>query len=204
MQANIKNILVDFGGVLIDLNRESCVRAFKELGLDNIEELIDPYHQQGFFSDLEKGKITPAMFRNEVRRCAGKEMEDSRIDAAWNSFLAGIPLYRLEALLMLRRHYKVYLLSNTNEIHWKWACGNSFIYKQFRVEDYFDKIYLSYQLHQVKPDREIFRTVLSDAGIRAAETFFLDDAKENCRVAQTLGINTYTPSPGEDWRHLFK
>ena len=55
-----------------------------------------------------------------------------------------------------------------------------------------------------KPDEEIFRKVLDDAGLDPKETFFIDDSTENCRVAETLGISTYTPKACEDWSHLFK
>ena len=72
------------------------------------------------------------------------------------------------------------------------------------MEDYFDRIYLSYQMKMVKPDTEIFRAVLADADIRPEETLFLDDSETNCQSAQALGIHTYTPQAHEDWRHLFQ
>jgi putative hydrolase of the HAD superfamily len=55
-----------------------------------------------------------------------------------------------------------------------------------------------------KPSKEIFERVIADAGIDPQETLFIDDSAENCRVAQTLGISTYTPAEDEDWSHLFK
>ena len=105
--------------------------------------------------------------------------------------------------MKLREKYVVYLLSNTNEIHWKWACENVFPYRGFRVEDYFEKIYLSFEMKMVKPDAEIFETVLADANIDPKETFFIDDSEANCLAAQALGISTYTPQANEDWSHIF-
>ena len=131
-------------------------------------------------------------------------MHDARIDAAWNSFLGSIPTYKLDLLLKLREKYVVYLLSNTNEIHWKWSCKHAFHYKAFRVEDYFERIFLSYEMKMVKPDVAIFEKLLEESGIDPKETFFIDDSTENCRVAETLGISTYTPKACEDWSHLFK
>lgn len=200
----IKNLIIDFGGVLIDLNRQRCLDNFDKLGMPGIEAMLDVCHQQGFFLQHEKGLITSAEFRNALREHMGKMVSDAHIDAAWNSFLIGIPTYRLDLLLKLRKNYVVYLLSNTNDIHWKWACKNAFPYKTFRVEDYFESIYLSYKMHMVKPDTDIFQAVLDDTGIEPGETLFLDDSAENCRAAETLGIATYTPAAGEDWSHLFK
>ena len=204
LDAKIKNLLVDFGGVLIDLDRSRCIDSFAQLGCRDIDRLLGICHQEGFFSRHEQGLISSEEFRNGIRGMTSLPLTDAQIDAAWNSFLVGIPSYRLECLLRLRRRYKVFLLSNTNEIHWQWACSNAFPWQAYRVDDYFDKIYLSFELKLVKPDPEIFKTVLADARIRPEETFFIDDSDKNCQVAQSLGISTYTPAAGEDWRHLFR
>ena len=192
----IKNLIVDFGGVLIDLDRQRC--------LQDVEHTLDIYHQQDFFQQYEKGLISSAGFRNVIREKIGRDVADARIDAAWNSFLVSIPTYKLDLLLALRKDYVVYLLSNTNEIHWEWSCEHAFPYKAFRVEDYFEHIFLSYEMKMAKPDEEIFRKVLDDAGLDPKETFFIDDSETNCLTARSLGISTYTPKAGEDWGHLFK
>ena len=200
----IKNLIIDFGGVLIDLDKDRCIRDFEQLGVADFGDLIDPYRQQGFFMELEKGLITASEFRNIIRDRSNKLFTDKQIDAAWNSFLVGIPTYKLDLLLKLREHYVVYLLSNTNIIHWKWSCANTFPHKGFRVEDYFEKMFLSFELHQAKPEKDMFETLLAETGIVPEETFFIDDAPANCQTAQSLGISTYTPEAGEDWGHLFK
>ncbi|MBP6065654.1 HAD family phosphatase [Bacteroides sp.] len=199
----IKNLLIDFGGVLIDLDRPRCIENFKKLGLLDAEEMLDVYHQQGVFLEQEKGLITASEFRNAIRDKVGPMATDRQIDAVWNSFLVGIPSFKLDLLLKLREKYVVYLLSNTNEIHWKWSCKNAFRHKGFHVEDYFEKIYLSYEMKMAKPDAEIFQAVIEDAGIDPKQTFFIDDSEANCETARSLGILSYTPKAGEDWSHLF-
>ena len=199
----IKNLLIDLGGVLINLDRQRCIENFQKLGLRNVEELLDISNQDGILMQQEKGLITPAEFRNGVREMIGKVVSDKQIDAAWNSFLVDIPTHKLDLLLKLREKYVVYLLSNTNDIHWKWSCENVFPYRGFQVEDYFEKIYLSFEMKMVKPDTEIFETVLADANIDPKETFFIDDSEANCLAAQALGISTYTPQANEDWSHIF-
>ena len=124
-------------------------------------------HQlDGIFLQQEKGLITPAEFRDGIREMMGKMVSDKQIDAAWNSFLVDIPTYKLDLLLKLREKYVVYLLSNTNDIHWKWVCKNAFPYRTFKVEDYFEKTYLSYEMKMAKPEPEIFKAVTEDAGGR--------------------------------------
>ena len=204
LDGHIKNLLIDFGGVLIDLNRRRCLEHFRQLGMPDVEGLLNDYRQEGFFQLHEKGLISDADFRGRIRQAAGRPLTDEAIDEAWNSFLDGIPAYKLDFLLELRNRYNVCLLSNTNAIHWDYACAHDFARDGHRVEDYFDRIYLSYQMKMAKPDAEIFQAVLDDTRWTPEETLFIDDAEANCRAAQSLGIHTYTPQAHEDWRHLFQ
>ena len=199
----IKTLVIDFGGVLIDLDRPRCVDAFAGLGLPDVESMLDVCHQHGFFRLHEQGLLTDEEFRAKIHRRIPRPVTDEQIDAAWNSFLVGIPAYKLDFLLELRRRYTVYLLSNTNGIHWQWALEHAFNYRGHRVEDFFDRIFLSYEMKLVKPDAEIFRRVIAETGLTPAETLFIDDAESNCLTAQSLGIHTYTPRPHEDWRPIF-
>lgn len=204
MDNQIKNVIFDFGGVLVDLDKPRCLDAFARLGFHQAAEWVDAYSQQGVFGQLESGTVSPAEFCQEVRRLTGCRADDEQIWQAWNLFLVGIPSWRIEALLALRKSYRIFLLSNTNEPHWLHACTHYFPYQGMAVSDYFEKIFLSYELHQTKPGSEIFRTVLQQADILPEETLFIDDAEANCRTAAALGIHTYCPAPGEDWRRLFE
>jgi putative hydrolase of the HAD superfamily len=199
----IRNLLIDFGGVLVNLDRQACLSNFKQIGIEDIGDFIDPYRRQGAFIQLEKGLITPSEFRNELRKFAKQPVTDEQIDTAWNSFLTNIPPAKLDLLLKLREKYVVYLVSNTNRIHWEWACQNVFPYKGFHVEDYFEKLFLSFEIHYTKPEIELFQKVLEETAIVPEETLFIDDTEANCEAAQLLGIKTYTAKAGENWGYLF-
>ncbi len=203
MESKIKNLIIDLGVVLINLEPQRCYDRFKAYGVKNIEQLAGASYKSGLFYELEKGTITPETFRKELCTLTGKQLTEEQINNAWNSFLSDIPTYKLDLLLHLREKYMVYLLSNTNAIHWEWIRKHCFEYKGFEAKDFFDEIYLSFEMHQVKPDKEIFQTVLADAGLNPEETFLIDDADANCRMAETLGIQTYAPKAREDWSHLF-
>lgn len=199
----IKNLIFDFGGVLVDLDKARCLQAFARLGFTQAAGMIDAYSQQGLFGQLEEGTISPDHFCREVRRLTGIQVRDEDIWQAWNLFLVDIPAWKLEALIGLRKHFPIYLLSNTNVIHWQHAVNNLFPHGKWRVEDYFNRIFLSYELHQVKPGADIFHTVIAQSGIRPEETLFIDDAAANCATAASVGLHTYQPQPHEDWRKLF-
>ncbi|MEY8686370.1 HAD family hydrolase [Bacteroides sp. AN502(2024)] len=199
----IKNLLIDLGGVLINLDRQRCMENFRKLGVPNVDDLLDIRHPDGILMQQEKGLITAAEFRDGVRKMIGKAVSDGQIDAAWNSFLVDIPTQKLDLLLKLREKYVVYLLSNTNPIHWEWACAHLFPYRTFKAEDYFEKAFLSFEMKMAKPEPEIFQAVIADTGIEPEETLFIDDSEINCQTARNVGISTYTAKAGEDWSHLF-
>lgn len=201
----IKNLIIDLGGVIIDISRSSCIEAFEELGVTGIRErIVNDYQHKDLFMQLELGTISVPEFRDGVRHLSCHPLTDQQIDAAWIKMLCDVTDEKLDLLLDLRSRYNTMLLSNTNQIHWQWVEQNYFCRNGHKPADFFERIYLSYQLHMLKPGVEIFEHVLSDAAIRPEETLFIDDASVNCRAAETLGIHTYTPQPREDWSHLFR
>ena len=187
----IKNLVIDFGGVIINLTRNRCIEAFESLGVANIrEQIVNNYQHKDLFMKIELGSITVAEFRDGIRHLTRQPLTDEQIDAAWIAMLDDVPDYKLDLLLDLRKRYNTMLLSNTNEIHWEWSEKTCFSYKGHHASDFFNHIYLSYRLHLLKPDAE-------DVYKRQ------DDAVPNCRTAESLGFHTYTPQPREDWSHLF-
>lgn len=204
MEKRIKHIIFDLGGVLINLNRLRCMRNFRNLGFSRVGNLIGPFQQEGIFMQLEKGIITAEEFRNRVRLETDQPLTDEQIDTAWNSFLGNAPGYKLDLLLKLRSKYNIYLLSNTNEIHWNWCLEHVFSYKGHTINDFFDRVFLSFEMQKTKPGLRIFQTVLNETGILPEETFFIDDSRANCETAEAFGISTYTPRSRENWSHLFK
>ncbi|NDW12849.1 HAD family phosphatase [Bacteroides sp. 214] len=201
-KGEIKNLIFDFGGVLIDLHKEHCIEKFRALGVTDAERLIGTFSQQGVFKKLECGQISTVDFRNEIRRMSQTVLTDEQIDDAWNNLLGEVPTYKLDALLELRQKYAVYLLSNTNAIHWDWSCKNVFTYKGHQVTDYFDEIFLSYEMKQAKPDVAIFKMVIEKTAVVPHETLFIDDSLENCKAADSLGMVTYNVKPNDSWLHI--
>ena len=114
----IKNIIFDFGGVIINIDHSLPAKKFRELGVDNFDLLYSHALQNDLFDKLEKGLIKPNQFRNELRRFFPGEVSDREIDNAWNSIILDIPSERLMVLEKLKESYQTFLLSNTNKIHY--------------------------------------------------------------------------------------
>lgn len=198
-----KNLLFDLGGVIIDLKREQAVEAFISIGCPRIAGLLDNSHQQGAFLALEEGRISPAEFRDEIRRLAGHEIEDSAIDYALNRFLSGIPPYKLTMLRLLREQYRVMMLSNTNAIMFNTEIARLFTAEGGTINDYFDDIFTSFELGIAKPAKHCFELVIEKSGIRPEETLFLDDSQINLDTAETLGFKTFLAKPYHDYSSIF-
>ena len=200
----IKNIVFDMGGVILTLDRSEAVRRFQSAGLTNAEDLLDPYHQKGVFLKLEEGKISLSEFYDAVRNEAGVHIADETIDNGWMGFIADLPEYKLQMLEDLKnKGYKLYLLSNTNSVIMRWAMSSEFSPNGKPIQDYFDKLYLSYQMKSVKPNIKIFQDMISDSGMIPSETLFIDDGQADIDMGKQLGFKTYQPKNGEDFREIF-
>ena len=114
---NITTIIFDFGGVLINLDLDRCIKQFKSLGVQNFEENLSNFGQKGFFLQFEKGEIGVPEFCENVRKLAALPLTDQQIIDAWCLFLVDIPDYKIELLLELKKKYRLLLLSNTNPLH---------------------------------------------------------------------------------------
>ena len=200
----IKNLLFDLGGVIMDIRRENCIAAFHRLGMADIETFVGDYGQTGPFGDLEEGKIDADQFHKEVRRHIPHEVTDKEIDEAFNAFLIGIPVRRLEELRKLRKHYRIYLLSNTNPIMWNQEIAKAFTREGLTIDDYFDGMVTSFEAKCYKPDPKIFREVETSFGIKPEETIFFDDSKANVEAAARLGFNTVHVAPGTEFYQLIE
>ena len=204
MDKKIRNIVFDLGGVLVDLDFKAAINGLQEAGFANVKEQLLAFDRGGIFQKFEVGEITADEFRTAIRENSTVTLTDEEVDALWNAMLLEIPREKLELILHLRGKYMVYLLSNTNSIHWDYVCKNAFNYRGFRVEDYFEETFLSYEMHLAKPDKAIFEKVLSNANLLAEETLFIDDSEANCKAAQEVGIHAHHYHVGDDLSKIFE
>ena len=195
---NINTIIFDLGGVILDLSVNHTLLAFSELsGLDP-KKVKDIFISSPEFNDYEKGAMDDHHFRSFIRKTYVPNATDEQIDHCWNAMLRGLPTEKLELLTQLKKHFNVYLLSNTNGIHLHYI--NEQLLKtvtgETNLDVYFHKAYYSHRMGKRKPDADIFQQVLNENNLIASQTLFLDDNPDNIKGADALGIQTvYVTTP---------
>lgn len=204
MMNDIRNVIFDLGGVLVELDIERCKAAFVRLGMPQVAQLVDPYHPAAMIGRLEKGEIGFHEACDEMRRLAGRpKVTDAQIADAYAAFLTDVPVRNLRLIDALRgRGLKTYVLSNNNPASME-VIRRMFTADGRTMDDYFDRIFLSYEMHALKPSEEIFRRMIDQSGMRPEESLFIDDSERNVNAARALGFAVYRPEQGEDFAHLF-
>lgn len=195
----IKNIIFDFGGVIINIDYHLTAKAFEKLGVTDFDRMFSQASQTDIFDRIEVGAITPSQFREELRRITNLNVSDQQLDDAWNAMLLDYPKHRLDMLLSLKNRYRLFLLSNTNKIHKD--CYYQSLLKEHGyngLECFFEKLYFSHEVGLRKPEAPIFELVLKENGLRAEETLFIDDTAINLEMPAALGMNVYHLDKGED------
>lgn len=201
-----KNIIFDYGAVIFDIDHQRTIKAFRKLGLQNIDHIFGHLNQNRLFDRFEKGEISPAEFRTELKKGILAGIEDEQIDEAWNAMLIGVPEPNFALLMQAKAPFRTFLLSNNNEIHYRWI--ENYLKKVWGIENmmanFFEKDYYSHLMGMRKPDAEIFLFVLQKHNLIPEETLFVDDSPQHIATAKSLGIQTYFMEKGKCLRDFFK
>jgi putative hydrolase of the HAD superfamily len=197
-----KNVIFDLGGVLLNLDFNKTFASFYQIGFSNFEAMFSQFTANDLFKQLETGKISTATFYDELISLK-PHLSKPEIAKAWNAMLLDFRLPSIEFLKTIANNHQIFLLSNTNAIHYDaftTAFNDTFGAGHF--DDFFTKAYYSHLIHLRKPDEAIFKFVLQDAGINAEETLFIDDTYNNIDAAANLGFKTHLLVPGETIENL--
>lgn len=196
----IKNILFDFGGVIITLDQRQAIARFEALGLADAATRLDAYTQTGIFGSLERGGITAEQFCDELGLLCGRKLTWQECLHAWLGYRKELPPYSIDALVRLRgQGYRIILVSNTNPFMSSWFESPEFDGRGHSIHHYFDATYMSYKLRAMKPEPEFFSQVLAAEKIDPAESLFVDDGQRNTQAAARMGIHTLLVENGRDW-----
>ena len=210
---NNKIVIFDLGGVLINLNVTRCMLAFEALmgeqnmrailGMDKNGEGVKAVSiaTKQLMADFERGLISPEYFIEQVLQYCRPGTTPQQVIDAWMSMLVDLPQERLDAVDQIRaKGYKVYLLSNGNDLHF------DYINHTYHLAPHFDGLFLSQKMHMAKPEPEIYLAVnkqinppaapANSSAISPSNILFIDDIEANRLAAeQTVGWTTFPDIP---------
>lgn len=186
------DIILDFGGVILNIDYMESVRSFEKLGFNSFDAWFSQAKQHELFDALEVGKINATDFYNEVRNISGLHLSDLEIENAWNALLLDLPMDTMRVIESLNKTHRLYLLSNTNAIH-----ANSFIksidetYGWNKFTALFKQVYLSHEIGLRKPHGEIFEFVIQSNNLKKENTLFIDDSIQHVEGAKLVGLKAH-------------
>lgn len=202
---SITSIIFDIGNVLVNIDYNVTIAEFQKLAIVDFSTIVSYARQEQIFDLFEKGKISAQEFRDGLKKYLKSDVTDLEIDAAWNSILIDYPKEKFELLRNLKKNYRIFALSNINEIHVEsinQAAKTKLNAEKF--SDFFHKAYYSNETGFRKPEIEIYELVLQEQFLQPKETLFIDDKFENIEAAAKLGIQTFHLTNRDELFSLFE
>lgn len=188
----IKNFFFDLGNVLLDIDPQRT--------LDQLSKLIAcdaPFSPSDLFgtganklvADYQEGTITSDLFFESIRSLCRPHTTTQQIIEAWDAMLIRIPPTRVEAIRRLRdKGHNVYILSNINEEHLRWA-RNHFDEVGLTFGKDINTAFFSNEMHLAKPDLRIFSQAIRTSRVNPSETLYIDDQQKNIDAGAKMGFH---------------
>ena len=197
-------IIFDLGGVIINLDYQLTIDAFKNLGLANFDEMYTQAKQSNLFDDFETGKISSQHFINSLLPYLPNGVSANKVVHAWNAMILDFPKERLDLLDKLKSNYRIFLLSNTNDIHLQAVKRSLANTTDRKLESYFEKVYLSHEVKLRKPHKEIFELVCHEQNLDPSRTLFIDDTIGHIDGSIKIGLKGIHLKGDNSIEKLFK
>jgi putative hydrolase of the HAD superfamily len=188
----IKNIILDWGGVIINIDYMRTKNAFIGMGLKDFEDHYTQFQQKEIFDLLDVGKISGEQFFSELHKHMPNGTSVGQLKDAWNAMLLDFPEENYQLLMDLKDKYRTFLFSNTNEPHLQYYFKKlEKWYGITEMDPLFEKAYYSCRFGMRKPDPESFRTIIKENDLDPSETLFVDDSIQHIEGAKEAGLRVY-------------
>ncbi|MBI2418177.1 MAG: HAD family phosphatase [Ignavibacteriales bacterium] len=178
----IKAVVFDLGNVLLPFDYTPFTQALDavEPGLSKIFSENYQHNYTGLHRAFERGDMSDSQFLDEVTAILHHKVSREHFCKIFSE------VFRVNedvaALLpKLRQNYRVFLLSNTNNIHRQYG------WNKYSFLQHFEKLFLSYEVNAVKPEKKIYETVSSYSGLLPEEHIFIDDVADYAQGARDAG-----------------
>ena len=174
----IRNVVFDVGGVLVRLRYQPFVRYLQDAGVDLSD--LPAWLATIDLDAHERGEITADELLDRIAASAARPLDPDDLRRRWlDMFERTGEMFDLAAGLM--EGYRVYLLSNVGELHWRHLDAS------YGVERVGHGALASFRVGAVKPSAEIYREAERCFGLDPGATVFIDDLHRNVMGARACG-----------------
>lgn len=177
----IKDIVFDVGNVLIEVKHDAWQGFLQQNGAGQLS--IQDFESGSGLIDYEHGRISTEQFFDNINRLIKQPVAHQELTDLWLGMFAPIT-EMLELANSLKQNYGVYLLSNTNILHWE------HVVPTYQLDKICHAMLTSYDVGIMKPVTDIYQLAEQRFDLSAGHTMFIDDKLENIKAAQTFGWNT--------------
>ena len=183
---NIKNVIFDLGGVLIDWNPD---KVYKDVFNNDSEKMIHFYTKictQDWNENQDAGYPMAKATEERVVLFPEYEKEVRMFYGRWDDMLGDQIQGTVDILKELSDdpNYKVVALTNWSHETFPKAIA------KFSFLQWFEGILVSGEEKTRKPFPEIYELTLSKFNLKAGESLFIDDNIRNIEAARKFGIHS--------------
>lgn len=179
----IKNIIFDFGGVLVDWNPRHFYKNIFDNELE-MEFFLKNICNDEWNQHQDKGRSFAEGIEILVKQFPDYETNIKLYFNNWESMLNGEIVENARILKLLKGKYRLFGLTNWSAETFPVAL------KKFSFFNEFEAIVVSGQEKMIKPDKEIFYLILNRYKLKAEESVFIDDNFDNIITAKEIGFHS--------------
>ena len=181
------DIILDMGNVLLEWNKDKILRGVVKTEKDYM--ILDKaIFQSGLWERLDLGTLTREELVLKVVSMIGSIYQEKVQEVVWN-WPSYIEIYTEVFPLLVRlkeKGHRIFVLSNTSPVFYE------LLEEQLSpLNEILDGFVLSYDIKVIKPDPKMFEEILHKYQLDPANCIFLDDVKDNTKMAESLGIKAY-------------
>jgi len=194
----IAALAFDLGNVLVRVDHLRFCRGLGELAGWPPQEVYAAVFQSGLEPGYDCGHLSSREFHRRLQALFRLDLPFSRFRDLWNDIFD--PLEDMEEVVAhLARRYPLYLLSNTNPLHFRYLRERfASLLKHFRA------LILSYRVGSRKPEAAIFQALRRSAGLPPARILYIEDKEEFVAAARTHGLTAWLFVSPQDFKERLR
>lgn len=197
IHSDIRALALDLGNVLVKVDHLRFCRRLAPLVRLTPEEVYARVFESDLEPGFDTGRLSPAEFHQRLEERFGITVPFGRFCWWWNDIFA--PLEGMAELVEhLAARFPLYLVSNTNALHFAYIRENYPLLRHFR------DFILSYEVGSRKPEAEIYQALIRRLETPPSHCLFVDDKLPFVQAAREQGLVAWQFTSPRDFRRFLQ